>query len=136
MTKNWNARSAKFSISNRPRSSSSSICCVRSTARRPTTATSVGSMISIQSHGKKRTRLKRSREQQRYEDVNDRTENRTGLESRRHWFGGLGSERDFNRGEGNAGINGDPRKIRAAKASGEPAHYRAVAHDGSNRGVD
>src|SRR6266849_4272468 len=61
MTKNSSAQSAKFSISNRPRSSSSSTCCGRFTARQPTTAISAASMILMQLLGSAPTKQRNSK---------------------------------------------------------------------------
>ena len=59
MTKSWSARSVKSSISNRPRSSSSSTYCARSIGKQLITDTSVGLMISMPLHGNGRIRRTR-----------------------------------------------------------------------------
>src|SRR6266496_5063821 len=70
-----------------------------------------------------------------YENIDNRA-NRNRLQSRRYFTGRLWSQRNFYRGKGNAGADGDPREICAAETAGRGAHHWIVAHDDSDRGVD
>src|SRR6266487_2922475 len=121
MRKSWNARFAKSSISSRLRLSNSSIYCARSIERLPTTDTSVASTILMPLPGNGRIRRTRSNKLplsfKFYAHRNTNQAN-TRLQSCRYKSGGLWKERNRHRGKGDAGIDGDPGKIRAEKAAG------------------
>src|ERR1700730_4788788 len=138
MTKNSSVRSAKFSTSNRLRSSSNSTCSARFIASPPTTGMSAGSTISIPLPGRKRTRPTNCGRPQNkfYEHHDNAYRQKTRLQSRRYQSGRLGSEGNFHRGKGDAGVDVDPREVRAAETPDGCARDWFAAHDDPDGGVD
>src|SRR4030095_2310611 len=52
------------------------------------------------------------------------------------FIGGFWEKRNFDRGEGNAGSDGDPRKVRATETAFRRAHHGLAAHDDPDSRVD
>src|SRR5215831_13976587 len=71
-----------------------------------------------------------------YEHDNQRRENKTGFQSKGPVPGRLWPERNFDRGKGNARVDGDPRKIRTAKTARRRADHGVAPHDNPDRGLD
>src|SRR5438034_8271372 len=74
--------------------------------------------------------------QKYYQRYKERTKDKTGLQSRRHFTCRFWKEGNFHRGKGNAGFDGNPRKIRTGKPIKRRARDRVAAHDDPNSGLD